>query len=76
MAKAAQGGGKKSKADISKAANQKKKVATKVFYSPFRNGPRERSRKNLIMLSSSTKLLTIKLLQLFPKSEDIFQQLT
>ena len=75
MAKAAQGGGKKSKADISKAANQKKKVATKVYLLPSRNGPREKSKKNPIMLSSSIRPPTIKSSQPFPNSEDIFQQL-
>ena len=75
MAKAAQGGGKKSKADISKAANQKKKVATKVYHLPFRNGLREKLKKNLITPSFLIKPPTIKSSQPFPNSEDIFQQL-
>ena len=72
MAKAAAGGGKKSKADISKAANQKKKVATKVYLILSRNGPREKLKKNQIMLSFSIKPLTIKFLTQSLKSDDIY----
>ena len=60
MAKAAGKGEKKSKADISKAATQKKKGAAKVFLIPRRNGPREKSKKKAITPSSSTKPPTIK----------------
>ena len=52
MAKAA-AGTKKSKDAIAKAATQKK-GATKVYTPPFRNGPREKSKKKPTMQSSST----------------------
>ena len=58
---------KKTKADISKAATQKKKAGAKVSFFLCRNGPREKSRKSPITLFSWTCQPMIKFLLLSPR---------
>lgn len=60
MAKQPTTGQKKSKADIAKAAAQKKGGRKVLTIRYQRNGPRERSRRRLTTPSSSTRLATIK----------------
>ena len=67
---------KKTKAAISKAATQKKKVVAKVPSIQFRNGLREKSKKNPIMQSSLTKPPMIESSPQSLNSADISQPLT
>ena len=68
-------GQKKSKDQIAKAASQKKGAHKVIHTNIFRNGQREKLKKKLITLSSSTRQLTNVLSKESLKSESTFQSL-
>ena len=66
-------GTKKSKDQIAKAANQKKGGVKVLVSLIFRNGPREKQKKNLNMPSSLTRPLMTESSPVSPSWEDTSQ---